>query len=345
MSASAYHLRLVFGDQVLERDINEKGIASEKKLATNLSKITKIGVVGDTGCRLTKSLFQSCSNEKEWPFRSIVKKVKEDKNEMILHLGDYHYREECVDKEKCQGLIAGYQWEPWDKDFFQPMSDLLDQTPMIAIRGNHEDCKRAHWGYRTFLSDGASATSCLEREEARWTTLAGGVLLINVDTSGISEIPMWSEAEEKKWIAYFNELEEKAKTIPHQKIWLATHKPLYGVVSFKGIPVPSNTFLRKCFEKSRLYKEVSLLIAGHLHLASFSSPTAAGPLQIVLGNSGTILDTQKGMPIDPKKFQYESFELVTKDFGFGQFVFNELKKEWAFHFKDSEGKILKSLYL
>ncbi|WP_168464133.1 hypothetical protein [Wolbachia endosymbiont of Ctenocephalides felis wCfeT] len=73
-----------------------------KKIPTLPSKINKIVMIGDTGCRVSCSEQQTCNNQVEWPIKEVLSSVAKHNPDLIIHVGDYHYREcACKDEEKC----------------------------------------------------------------------------------------------------------------------------------------------------------------------------------------------------------------------------------------------------
>ena len=57
------------------------------------SRPERIAVLGDTGCRITYYADQGCHDQKTWPFATVARSVADKQPDLILHLGDYYYRE------------------------------------------------------------------------------------------------------------------------------------------------------------------------------------------------------------------------------------------------------------
>lgn len=113
----------------------------------------RILVIGDTGCRIAHYPNQNCNDPKKWPFRTIANAAASKKPDLIIHVGDYHYREKpCADREGCSGSPFGDNWRTWKADFFDPAANLLPAAPWIMLRGNHENCSRAGSGWLFLLS-------------------------------------------------------------------------------------------------------------------------------------------------------------------------------------------------
>ena len=53
------------------------------------------------------------------------------KPDLVIHVGDYHYRENACPKDiaGCRDSPWGYGWDAWDADFFVPARPLLAAAP------------------------------------------------------------------------------------------------------------------------------------------------------------------------------------------------------------------------
>ena len=108
-----------------------------------------IVVIGDTGCRIKqggedstapggKWNIQDCSNPKDWPFQEVAEHGAAEKPDLVIHVGDYLYRERiCTGVKGCPGGPAGDNLETWEADFFTPAKQLLLAAPWVFVRGNH----------------------------------------------------------------------------------------------------------------------------------------------------------------------------------------------------------------
>ena len=93
------------------------------------ARIDRIVVIGDTGCRLKQSekAYQDCNDVAAYPFRRIAQHAADWKPELVIHVGDYLYRESpCPDDHPgCAGSPDGYGWDAWNADLFTPGAPLL----------------------------------------------------------------------------------------------------------------------------------------------------------------------------------------------------------------------------
>jgi hypothetical protein len=115
--------------------------------------LERILVIGDTGCRLTHYVAQECNDPAKWPFQTIADAAAKLEPQLIIHVGDYHYREKpCADRAGCSGSPSGDNWRTWQKEFFDPAAALLPAAPWLMLRGNLENCGRAGNGWLLLLS-------------------------------------------------------------------------------------------------------------------------------------------------------------------------------------------------
>ena len=89
--------------------------------------IKRIVVIGDTGCRLKGNFTQDCNDPVKWPFATVARLAAARHPDLVIHVGDYYYRETaCPDtKPGCAGSPYGDNWAVWQKDFFNPAAPLL----------------------------------------------------------------------------------------------------------------------------------------------------------------------------------------------------------------------------
>src|SRR5215831_8487936 len=142
------------------------------------SQLKSIAAFGDTGCRLKAAKgndgdddedggkYQECNNPAAWPFAQVAASIAAAKPDLVIHVGDYLYRESaCPPRDAgCARSPYGDDWPTWKADFFAPAAPALRAAPWIVVRGNHENCKRAGAGYFRLL-DPAPASApppCIE---------------------------------------------------------------------------------------------------------------------------------------------------------------------------------------
>lgn len=338
-------------EQFQKIKIEKKHLTTQELVATypKLAQPHKIAILGDTGCRLKESAlkrtYQDCSNPKKWPFPAVMKSLEKEKPDFIIHLGDYHYREQCTPGKPCQRMSpsVGYGWEPWKLDFFEPSKTALKQSPWLIVRGNHEDCNRAFLGYKTLLRTVDWQHSCDDTDELQIITL-GNLAIINLDSSAITDMPDFSEKSQALWKKHFDSLNAKIISLHVTRIWLVTHKPAYGLVRLAGTFAPVNMNLRKYLENASWTKKVEVIFGGHIHNSQITR-TKDSPLQLVIGNGGTELDSSKKIPTEENlnALNYEKARFIDHDFGY--VIATDIETENPkLEFHEANGKIIFSCH-
>lgn len=329
--------------------LERKKIEAEELKKNKTKDLLKIVVIGDTGCRLKESTlkksYQNCQNQKAWPFPVLAQTIAAEKADLIIHLGDYHYRESCSANTQCSfwSPAVGYGWGPWRLDFFDPAKTALAASPWLFVRGNHEDCKRAYKGYQKFLSVSAFGSECPEIEDPQFFQI-GDIDIINLDSSSISDVP--TSGSNELWNKKMSELETKIKTRTGKYLWVVSHKPVLGLVALGPIYAPINVNLNRYLESASWFSQVDLLMAGHIHNSQLVRK-AQGPVQMVLGNSGSSLEKSKRKVSaeNIKMLQLEKAQIITNDFGYAVLERKSIQDDWRLIYKSPKGRIQKSCHL
>ncbi|ACT69753.1 Ser/Thr protein phosphatase family protein [Neorickettsia risticii str. Illinois] len=235
-------------------DLPQSFIFGNKEILPRFNKdaVTKIAVIGDTGCR-NNHFFSPQDCKKEWFFKEIIDAVLEHIPEMVIHVGDYVYKEGNRPNT----------WVTWKEDFFLPAADLLhSNTPLLLVRGNHEHCSTGGEGWAYFLS---SAKKCLDYESPYTVSLNGFDIVV---TDSSTAVKLYED------VAHVNDVNNGKRT------WIVTHRPL--VFKNKESVYAGDTAIFK-----DLKKEIELIMSGHVHVAQFLR--LDGHVQFISGNSGALL--------------------------------------------------------
>ncbi len=256
----------------------------------------RIAVIGDTGCRLKGPYLQACNDPAQWPFELIADRLALAKPDLIIHVGDYHYRESAcpLNIAACAGSPYGDNWDTWRADFFTPAAALLPVAPWVAIRGNHEDCKRGGKGWSRALEPtpfdiekGCNGPTPL------YTIKLPRLTLAIADTALATEDKLDPRLADEFRPQYAGLA--KAGTDP---IWLLQHRPIWsagGTVA--GFPYGDNKTLAAA-ARATLPPTVALMLSGHHHIFQALNYADSLPPQIVSGHGGDYLNA--GNSTDPK---------------------------------------------
>ena len=270
-------------------------------------EIRKIVLIADTGCRMkaSENAFQECNNSARWPFAQVASSAAALKPDLVIHIGDIHYRESpCpAGNVGCAGSPWGYGYDAWKADLFAPAAPLLAAAPWLFVRGNHESCFRAGQGWFRFLDSGAwtSARSCdspQQDADADFTApyaapVSTDSQFIVFDSSKSSGKPYAStDAAFGKYAAQIQQVSRLAETTKHS--FFLSHHPLlaFAPVEAAGTAKPGGSRgLQSAFASlfpQRLFPDkVDVVMHGHIHLFEAMSFSSAHPTSLVLGNSGS----------------------------------------------------------
>ncbi|HMB89562.1 MAG TPA: metallophosphoesterase [Rhodothermales bacterium] len=262
-----------------------------KQLALPESSPQRMLVIGDTGCRMKDNTFQNCNDSpnvdttevEEWLFTETVSSALARQSDLVIHVGDYIYREaECPpeDQERCGGSSYGQNWATWAVDFFNPADSLLEAAPWVFARGNHESCEREWRGWYLFL-DPYPLTN---PDSAAWEACASGQyrsapFQVPLDSLQLLVMDSADSAHRKD---YQDAFEKRTGSDP---AWFITHRPLWGVGATYDDQPPSGVVA------DAQQANVKFLVGGHLHLFEMIQfLNDQSPPQLVAGGGATELD-------------------------------------------------------
>jgi hypothetical protein len=252
--------------------------------------IRRIAVIGDTGCRVNdwEKKYQACNDPEAWPFAQVAETVAAWGPDLIVHVGDYLYRESpCpADMAGCQGNPHGDNWATWDADFFTPAASLLGSAPWIFMRGNHETCDRNPVGWFTFLDPRRYQAACQRFTEPYVIPLRGPSFAVidSAEAADESDTP----EETAEYTREFGLLAE----IATPGSWLVTHRPVWGILDGNGREFDVENATYAASSGDSLKADYALVLSGHIHVAetiAFDETSDRRP-QLVSGNAGTALD-------------------------------------------------------
>lgn len=351
------HLQVLKEDKKFHSDGGFENLVLEKKPLPEKStaEFKKIIILGDTGCRLKETKYgeryQNCKDLKEWPYPTLISRILTENPDLIIHTGDYHYREECSEGKVCRQYtdVIGKGWRAWDADFFSPSALALQKIPWLFLRGNHEDCSRAFEGYH-LLSEQNRTEKCPPYEKTEFVRI-GNLLLVNLDTSKLTDREEPSEVV-AFWEKQFKDIETYLRSenseSPIKQVWLLTHRPVAAlVVDFREGLSPTNRNLQKAFAKSGLASKIEFIISGHLHSSQLLKAEGF-PKQLVVGHSGTSLDNTREFK-EREKILKKTFgalkitNFVTDTLSAQSFGYAIMEKaadgiNWRLALKDLEGR-------
>ncbi len=256
----------------------------------------KIAVIGDTGCRLKGKSIQNCNDPKQWPFKEIAETVANWKPDLIIHVGDYLYRETPCPKNDsgCAASAYGDFWQAWQDDFFSPSDKLLPVAPWIVARGNHELCNRGGRGWFYLLDPRSLSAQCQNYTEPYSVSL-GDFDIVVMDSALANDLKAIPEQVEV-YAKQFKQIESMT-TGPS---WLLVHRPIWGMGQTiqQGQPkVYTANYTLQAASENHLPPLISFVLSGHIHMFEILGFEDKRPIQSITGNSGTALDASLSVPI------------------------------------------------
>lgn len=306
-------------------------------LALPKAEPTRILVIGDTGCRMKGKKVQACNDPVAWPFALLAQVAAHQKPDLVLHVGDYHYRETVCPEGNlgCAGSPFGDTWEVWRADFFAPADTLLRTAPWVMTRGNHEECHRGGKGWSRTLEGTAfdAQKGCNGLSDLYTVDLGGGLTLAVMDVSTAAEEKA-DAAGVERFRAQFKSLAGKGRT------WVTLHRPIWSVEEVEnGANVGDNRTLAEAAQAD-IPGNVQALLSGHHHSFIVYNFEADLPVQIVSGHGGDYLD--KGPPANPAGIVINGKAVksginVAKKFGFSMLE-KQANGDWQLINHDIYGK-------
>jgi len=271
-------------------------------------QIQRILIVADSGCRLkaSENSFQECNDADKWPFAQIAQSAAKLKPDLVVHIGDVHYRESPCPQGNagCANASWGYGWDAWRDDFFKPAAPLLSVAPWLFVRGNHESCFRAGQGWFRFLdaSPYTVARNCNEPandlygdfSEPFTVSISDRAQFIVFDSSKSSG-KAYNPAD-PAFAKYQAQLQTAAQWAKLKtESFFINHHPLLAAAPGKDpqkFKAGGSAGLQSVFETvvpDRLFPAgVTVAMHGHVHLFEAISFKSNHPVSLVMGNSGSL---------------------------------------------------------
>jgi len=325
----------------------------------------RIVVLGDTGCRILGPIdAQACDDPVRWPFARVARAAALATPDLVIHVGDYHYRESPCPPSSggCDGSPWGYGWDAWDADLFTPARPLLEAAPWIVVRGNHEMCNRAGQGWWRFLDprplapgrdcDDARDDATGEASEPYAVPLGGRWRALVFDSASVGNAPI--PADGALFRTYREQMQRLLAPAGDAQSWFVAHHPPLGYAanpSSPSTPYPGNAgllaVLRSLNGDAYFPPHVQALLSGHNHVyeaVGFASPH---PAQFIAGHGGDALDLPFPDPFPPgiAPAPGTTVQTLVAAHRFGYLLLENLGATWRATAYDVDGAVLSSCAL
>ena len=293
--ADRLQVRIAAGDRVLlDQEVTRRPQA--------------ITVLGDTGCRVQESYDQHCDQAAKWPLAQVADAAAAKGGSLIVHLGDYYYREaQCrtpPPNDSCTTQPPfGDRGETWRAEFFNPARALLPKAPWLFVRGNHEDCMRGGKGWAYYFGDGGGDCDVVYDEAI---VRLAGLTLVNVDSAHADDMSALA-AVNGKWQSIAESIVGKLAGTTGT-IFLVTHIPQYVEcpASCDNVRTANIGGVRAIADRLRATGRPVVLLASHFH--AFQAFDATGIRQVIIGNGGANLDPFKDALAVPPRVTQTTYE-------------------------------------
>ena len=245
--------------------------------------IKRIVVIGDTGCRLKGDSLQDCNDPAKWPFATIARLAAARHPDLVIHVGDYHYRESpCpAGRAGCAGSPYGDNWAVWRKDFFDPAAPLLAAAPWVLVRGNHELCSRGGHGWFRLLDPHPDAVDC-SATTAPYALHIDPLHLLMFDGADADD----DKADAAKVAQYRGQMQTLLTDAPAHA-WLLTHRPVWALAQ-GSYAKPGDTLnaTEQASIRDLVPSNLDMVLSGHVHDFTSYDFGRNHPAQLVVGEGG-----------------------------------------------------------
>jgi hypothetical protein len=297
----------------------------------------RILIFGDTGCRIKGLAVQDCGNPRLWPFAAIAAKAAARRPDLVIHVGDYYYRESpCPPGHaECAGSPYGDTWATWRAEFFDPAQPLLATAPFVFVRGNHESCARGGAGWFRLL-DSAPAPAACPAPSAPFRVDLGDLSLYVLDSADADD----ARAAPAAVAGFAAQLDALGPGLARRPGWILTHRPIWGLTpvvrlgTIGPFELPINATEQAAVRRRDL-SAVQMVVSGHVHHFASYAFGPRRPAQLIAGTGGDI-----GADADTPALRVETPTLdglrarrLTFD-RFGYFLLDRVGADWVGAFRD-----------
>jgi hypothetical protein len=287
------------------------------------AQVNRVVVIGDTGCRIEGKALQDCRDPAAWPFAAIAAHAAAKRPDLVIHVGDYYYRESACPAERngCAGSPHGDNWPTWRAELFDPAAPLLTAAPWVAVRGNHELCRRGGHGWFRILDPAPARTDCADRTDPYWLS-AGGLALLMFDSADADDFL----APPDKVAAYATQLTPVLEKAPPHA-WLVTHRPVWAMAQADLAGMTSNQTVQAAI-RGQVPNNIDLVLSGHLHDFLSYEFGPERPPQLVVGTGGDTLLRLTTAPIVGAEIDGMTVRRGFGDARFSYFVMERRENGW-----------------
>ena len=302
----------------------------------------RIVILGDTGCRIKGLTVQACNDPKAWPFAQVARLAAAQKPDLVIHVGDYYYRESAcpLALRACAGSPSGDRWDTWAAEFFGPAAPLLAAAPWVFARGNHETCDRGGRGWFLLLDAGPLPDACQDYT-APFTVRTGDLELYVID-SGESPDRIHVKADAA---AIAGQLDRLGGALDLGRGWIVTHRPVWGLVPVArlGPSAPFEVglnFTEQDAVRGRALAGVQMVVSGHVHHFQALDFGPTRPAQLVVGTGGDVGEKADLASVYTERREIDGLDAGVFSFSrYGYYLMEKDGEDWVGVFHDAEDRV------
>lgn len=327
----------------LSRDVRSARLDG-RELPLPHEPVRRILVFGDTGCRVKGLRAQDCNDPRRWPFGAIARRAAAWKPDLVIHVGDYYYRESpCppFQDQACAGTPHGDAWPTWKAEFFDPAAPLLAVAPFVFVRGNHESCDRGGRGWFRLLDAAPQPLAC-PAHSAPFRVDLGGLALYVIDSADAPD----TSAPDDQVAAVSAQLSALEPDLARRPGWIITHRPIWGLAPVARLgplgplEVPLNATQQKA-ARGRDLAAVQMVVSGHVHHFASYSFGPGRPAQLIAGtggDEGADADTAWVRAVTPTIDGLQARGITFDRFGY--LLLDRAGADWIGAFRDLDDRVL-----
>jgi hypothetical protein len=298
-------------------------------------------ILGDTGCRVRGLAVQACNDPKAWPFAEVARLAAAQKPDLVIHVGDYYYRETpCpLQLSACAGSPSGDRWDTWAAEFFEPAQPLLAAAPWVFARGNHETCNRGWRGWYLLLDAGPASSVC--HTSAPFAVRLGDLNLFVVDSGKIDD-----RSHKTSDVADMaGQLDQFGAALDQGNGWIITHRPVWGLVPIArlGPTAPFEVglnFAEQDAVRGRTLAGVQMVVSGHVHHFQSLDFGPKRPAQLVVGTGGDIGEQADLAAVYTERHVVDGLDANVFSFSrFGYYLMEKDGDDWNGTFHDAADRV------
>ena len=321
----------------------------------------RIAILADTGCRLKKAdnAYQPCNDTNAWPLATIAASIVAMKPDLVMHIGDYHYRENAcpADIAGCKDSPWGYGWDAWAADLFTPAAPLFAAAPWVVTRGNHEECARAGQGWARFLDvrpyaapmscDDPANDNSANFSDPYAVALGSDTQIVLFDSAKAGTAAFG--ASDYKFPIYQAQFQQVATLAADtsKTTLFANHHPILAFAPIAGAaPAPGNIGLQavmRTLNPTAYYPDgVKIALHGHVHDFQALSFASAHPATFVTGNGGDNVDLNLPDPFPASSTPAPGVVIasLTHTNTFGFMMMEKNAAQWLYKAYTRDGKLM-----